>query len=39
MSDIRSKWAVNITDIDNFLVPLRGMILKDFSFKQIGETK
>ena len=37
MSDIRSRWATSITDIDNFLVPLRGMILKDFSFKQIGE--
>lgn len=39
MSDIRSRWAANITDIDNFLVPLRGMTLKDFSFKQIGEIK
>lgn len=39
MSDIRSRWAANITDIDNFLVPLRGMTLKDFSFKQMGEIK
>jgi len=39
MSDIRSKWATNITDIDNFLVPLRGMTLKDFSFKQMEEIK
>ena len=39
MSDIRSRWATSITDIDNFLVPLRGMTLKGFSFKQIGEIK
>lgn len=39
MLDIRSKWATNTTDIENFLVPLKGMTLKDFSFKQIGEIK
>ena len=39
ISDIRSKWAANITDIDNFLVPLKGKTLKDFSFNQIGEIK
>lgn len=39
ISDIRSRWATNITDIDSFLVPLRGMTLKNFSFKQIGETQ
>jgi len=35
MSDFRSKWAVNIRDIDSFLVPLRGKLPKRFAFKYL----
>lgn len=35
MSEFRSKWAVNIRDIDSFLVPLRGRIPKRFGFKYL----
>ncbi len=35
MSEFRSKWSGKIRDIDSFLMPLRGSILKHFSFKYL----
>ena len=39
ISDFRTRWAANIKDIDGFLVPLRGMMPKRFSFKYIEGIK
>jgi len=39
VSDFRTRWAANIKDIDGFLVSLRGMMPKVFSFKYVEEIK
>ena len=35
MSEFRSKWSESITNVDSFLVPLRGDVVKHFSFKYL----
>ena len=39
MSDLRSKLAANIKDIDSFLVPLRGRLSKRFAFSYLESIK